>query len=153
MRRVREALPGLAICGFITDEIRTGGRREGFRLETFNGESAVLAHTGIRSPYRVGRYGVDVTALDRVVDAALMPVEGVDLYLIDEIGKMECFSERFVAAIQRLLDSAYRIVATIHRGAGGFAGQVKRRPEVDLWEVTLQNRDELVGRVLAWIGR
>jgi nucleoside-triphosphatase len=148
IRRVARALPDLKLGGFVTDEIRAGGRREGFRLDTFQGESAVLAHVAIDSPHRLGRYRVDVEALDRVVDSALRPRDDVDLYLVDEIGKMECMSSRFVGAMNDLLGSGRGIIATIHRTAGGFIKSVKERPDVEIWSMTLKNRDEILGRVI-----
>jgi nucleoside-triphosphatase len=152
IRSIADALVGHRIRGFLTEEIRTGGRREGFRLETFDGHVAVLAHMDIRSPHRVGKYGVDVAALDRVVDASLQPDEHAHVYLIDEIGRMECYSSRFTEAVARLLDSGLPVVATIHRRAGGFVREVKGRPDVELWEVTRENRETMVGWVLEWIG-
>ncbi len=153
MRRIAGSIPDLTARGFFTEEIRSGGRREGFRLESLDGEVAVLAHVDIRSPHRLGRYGVDVAALERVVDSALRLSDNVDLYLIDEIGKMECFSERFVAAMKELLDSSHRIVATIHRTAGGFIGSVRRRPDAEIWELTAKNREGVLDRALSWIRR
>jgi nucleoside-triphosphatase len=38
----------------------------------------------------VSRYGVDVEALDHIVEPLLVPDPDVDVYVIDEIGKMEC---------------------------------------------------------------
>ncbi len=151
IRRVADALSDRVIRGFVTDEIRERKKRVGFGLETFSGEKAVLAHVDIRSPYRVGRYGVDVPALDRVVDEALCIDPETDVYLVDEIGRMECYSKRFVAALEALLDSGRPLVATIHHSRGGFVGSVKRRADVELWEVTVENRDALAKDVLAWI--
>jgi nucleoside-triphosphatase len=153
IRKIAGAIPDLTVRGFFTEEIRSEGRREGFRLETFDGDVTVLSHVDIRSPHRLGRYGVDVAALDRVVDSALRLSDTVDLYLIDEIGKMECFSERFVAAMKELLDSPHRIVATIHRTAGGFIGSVRRRSDAEIWELTLKSRDGVLDRALSWIRR
>jgi nucleoside-triphosphatase THEP1 len=151
IRRVLAELGDRARAGFVTDEIREEGRRRGFRLETLDGESVILAHLDIKSPHRLGRYGVDVEALDGILDRALPSDPQIDLFLVDEIGKMECFSERFTVAITGLLDSGQRGVATINQRAGGFVGAVRERPEVTLWEVTRENRDEMPGRVLEWI--
>lgn len=153
IRKIAGAIPDLTVRGFFTEEIRAGGRREGFRLETLDGDVAVLAHVDIRSPQRLGKYGVDVAALERVVDSALRLRDNVDLYLIDEIGKMECFSGRFVAAVKDLLDSPHRIVATIHRTAGGFIGSVRRRSDLEIWELTSKNREGVLNRALSWIRR
>lgn len=137
--------------GFTTQEIRAGGRRQGFRIVPLSGPGRIMAHVDLRVPNRVGRYGVDVSAVDAVAEVTLAPDLDVAVYLVDEIGKMECFSERFVRAARALLDARKRVVATIARGGGGFIAEVKRRPDVELWEVTRRNRDSLVESILAWI--
>ncbi len=151
LRRVAEALAGKKIRGFTTEEIRRGGERVGFSIETFDRERAVLAHVSIRSQQRVSRYGVDVEALDRIVAKALAPSPRADLYLVDEIGRMECFSERFVAAMKKLLGSKRLVVATVALRGGGFIEEVKKRPDVELRTVTRSNRDEMPSQILDWI--
>ena len=151
IRKVHEQLDPSSIGGFVTDEIRKKGRRVGFRLCTFDGSEAVLSHVNIRSPHRVGRYGVDLEALDRLTATAL--AGGKKVYLVDEIGKMECFSKNFVRAITALLDSEGPVVATVALKGGGFIGAVKKKSDVEVWEVTRANRNEIPGRVLRWISR
>lgn len=151
VRRVVERLSDTRIRGFTTEEIRKGGERLGFRIETFEGESAVLAHVSIRSDYRVSRYGVDVAALDRCVGTALALSPKADVYLVDEIGKMECFSDRFVDAVEKLLEARRLLVATVALRGGGFIERVKRRPDVEAWSVTRGNRDEMPKPVLEWL--
>ena len=70
---IKKAITGIygQAGGFYTEEIRNHGVREGFRLVTLSGGTAILAHVGLRSPYRVSRYGVDIDSLDRVGVAAL----------------------------------------------------------------------------------
>lgn len=150
IRRVAQGLSGRRIRGFTTEEVREGGERVGFRIETFDGDSAFLAHVQIQSKHRVGRYGVDLAALDRVVDSALSPGQA-EITLVDEIGKMECLSPRFVAAMERLLESGQLLVATVGSRGGGFIEQVKHRPGVTLLRVSRANRETLAGEVLAWI--
>ncbi|HEV8609915.1 MAG TPA: NTPase [Thermoanaerobaculia bacterium] len=137
------------IAGFVTTEIRKGRERVGFRIETFAGESAIFAHVSIRSRHRVSRYGVDVAALDEIVDETLGAA--ADVYLIDEIGKMECFSARFVAATERLLDAGRLVVATVALRGGGFIEEVKRRRDVELRNITRSNRDGMPAQILEWI--
>lgn len=151
--KVAGSLADGRIRGFVTDEIREDERRVGFAIRTFDGRSSTLAHVGLRSPHRVGRYGVDLEALDEVVSMTLVPDDEVDLYLVDEIGKMECFSERFCAAITRLLDTGQRVIATVARHGGGFIAEVKRREDAELWEVTRKNRDAMPSKIHGWLTR
>jgi len=151
LRRVKELLAGKRIRGFLTDEMRgAGGERRGFRIETLDGQTALLAGVGLRSPHRVGRYGVDLAALDAVAVPALAVEEGA-VYLIDEIGKMECLSQAFTDAVARLLDSDCPVIATIAQRGSGFIAEVKRHPGAESWEVTRANRDEMPGRIVAWL--
>ena len=50
--------------GFYTEEIRSKGVGLGFRLVTLGGQSTILDHVNIHSPYRVSKYGVDINNLD-----------------------------------------------------------------------------------------
>jgi nucleoside-triphosphatase len=152
LRRVAEALAGRRVAGFTTDEIREGGRRVGFRIVPFRGSARVMAHVRSPGPERVGRYGVDVATIDAAAETELAPDPEIELYLVDEIGKMECLARRFAPAMRALLDSDRRVVASIARGGGGFIAEVRDRPDVELWELTLENREDLVDRVLEWIG-
>lgn len=149
MRRAAEELADLEIRGFTTAEIREHGQRVGFRIETFDGESAVLAHMRIRSAHRVGKYGIDVAALDRAAEQ-LSDSRG-DAVFIDEIGKMETFSCRFVEAVESLLESPAVLVATVGQRGGGFIASVKRRPDVVLWTIRRATRDRLPGEIVSWV--
>lgn len=150
MRRAAEALSDLRIRGFTTEEIRESGERAGFRIETFDGAGAVFAHVKIRSPHRVGKYGVDLAALDRVAAEQLSP-KGADAVFIDEIGKMETLSRTFVERVESLLDSPAVLVATVGQRGGGFIEAVKRRPDVLLWTLSRANRDRMPAEIAAWV--
>ncbi len=151
VRRVAARLGGLRVAGFTTEEIRERGRRLGFRIVDFEARDRIMAHVDLPGLARVGRYGVDVAAIEAIATTSLAPDPAVDLYVVDEIGKMECLSEGFVEALRALLDSDRRVLATIARKGGGFIAEVKRRPDAELWEVTARNRELLPERILAWV--
>jgi nucleoside-triphosphatase len=151
VRRVVESLGGRPMRGFLTDEIRHGGRRTGFRITTIDVTSETLASVDLRSPHRVGRYGVDVSAVDRIVAHSLEPTHPHELVIIDEIGKMECFSEHFVVAVRRLLGSPHTLLATVALHGGVLIAEVKRHPEVELWQIKPANRDDVPARVMDWL--
>jgi nucleoside-triphosphatase len=151
IRRVAERLKNRRIGGFYTEEIRAHGQRQGFRLQTFDGQMFVMAHVDLPKTHRVSRYGVDVSTIDAVVDSALNLEGHRDLYLVDEIGKMECFSSRFINAVRNLADSDRPLVATVAEKGSGLIAEVKQRVDVELWRVTAANRDALPARVVAWL--
>jgi nucleoside-triphosphatase len=138
--------------GFYTEEIRTGGIRQGFRIITLDGQEAVLAHVNISSPYQVSKYKVDIDSLNRVgVSALRQALKESDLILIDEIGKMELLSPQFREAVTQAIGSGKKVLGTIMLNPHPFADEIKRRPEVKTLLVTRDNRDEVMGEVLNWL--
>ncbi len=151
IRKVAAGLASRRLGGFYTEEMRADGERRGFRLVTFDGRDGVMAHVDVRGPARVGKYGVDVGIVDELAGSALVVRPDVSVYLVDEVGKMECFSPAFVMAMRELLDSTKPVIATVARRGGGFIAEVKAREDTELLEVMRANRDELPDRVLAWL--
>jgi nucleoside-triphosphatase len=150
IRRVADALAGKRIGGFYTEEIRKGGERQGFRVVSFDGEERVIAHLDFAKRHRVGKYGVDVAAIDAAA-SLLSPDPSAQLYLVDEIGRMECLSDRFITAMRELLAGRRPVVATIGLRGEGFISEVKGMEQCLLWEVNRGNRDVLPARILEWL--
>jgi len=137
--------------GFYTRELRGPRGRLGFEAVTLDGHRQVLAHVDFHGPQRVSKYGVDVAGFEREivphVDPAARPE--ADLIVVDEIGKMECFSSAFQAAVRGALDSPLPLLGTIASFGGGFIAQVRGRPDVELIEVTAANRERLPAQLAA----
>lgn len=148
IERLLRSLADIEAGGFFTREVREASRRIGFDIVTLDGQKAPLARAGLRSPHRVSKYGVDVASLDRVGVAAIRrAVEAADLVVIDEIGKMELFSDRFREAVTEAVESPKPVVATVMAGRHPFVDALKRQPNVTLIEVTEASRDEAPDRV------
>ena len=140
--------------GFYTEEIRSQDSRLGFRLVTLDGQEAILAHVDIRSPHRVSKYGVDIAALDRVGVAALRrAIEQSDLVIIDEIGKMELFSDNFRAAVREIINGDKKVLGTIMLASHPWADEIKRHPQVKLVAVTRDNRQKVLVDIREWLTR
>jgi nucleoside-triphosphatase len=151
IRKLAASLATCTIAGFYTEEIRVHGVRTGFHLIGFDSEHGIIAHIDYDHRYRIGKYGVNVPAINRLAAATLRPEPQVDLYLVDEIGKMECLSAHFVSAMRTLLNTGKPVVATIAGKGTGFITEVKERQDVECWEVTQANREVLPEQVLAWL--
>lgn len=142
--RLCNELKGLSLAGFYTAEIREEGVRKGFRLISLDGRESVLSHVDIGSPFRVGKYGVDVKGFEEFLDLIELEHSRAAFIIIDEIGKMECFSEKFSRSIGRLLDSRKIVIATIAFRGNEFISGIKRRPDAELYEITPRNHEALV---------
>jgi nucleoside-triphosphatase len=116
IKRVVNNLPRGA-GGFYTEEIRDGGTRAGFKIVTLDGEEAVFAHvdlTAAAGPDRLGKYGLDLSALERIgVGAVRQAVRARRIVIIDEIGPMEIRSLIFRETVNEALDSEVPLLATI----------------------------------------
>ena len=145
VRRIIEQLRDLRLFGIYTQELRgEDGRRIGFQAIGLNGGSTTLASVRSKSRMRVGNYGVELSGFERLLDEELNRAAGdVDLFVIDEIGKMECFSSIFVETMRQILDGDTPLLATIAMKGGGFIQEVKDREDVDVFTVTQGNRDLL----------
>jgi nucleoside-triphosphatase len=134
---------GVEVTGFVTRELREHGRRVGFTVETFDGSKATLAHVDFRGPPRVGKYGVDLEAFERVALPTLERPQRSEVVVIDELGKMELASERFREAARGLFDEPLSIVATTHVFRDALTDALKRRDDVVRVRVTHASRGEL----------
>ena len=155
IQRLAERLSDLEPIGFFTREMREEGKRTGFELVGLGGGRQILAHVGIRGPHRVSRYGVDVEGFESFLASIPFSSPDARLVIIDEIGKMECFSGRFRRIVQEVLDSTTPCVATIGLKSVPGLEEIRSRADVQLVEVTKANRDGLVpsleAMVRSWI--
>jgi len=151
---IRQAIAGseAKAGGFYTEEIRSGGTRQGFRIVTLDGHDAILAHVDNHSRYRVSKYGVDVQNLDSIGVVAIdQAIEIGDLIVIDEIGKMELFSPRFREAVLKAIDSGKKVLGTIMLSPNPFADNIKCHPKVKVIQLTRANHDEVLREILDWL--
>jgi nucleoside-triphosphatase len=133
--------------GFYTEEQRVEGRRTGFVMKTIEGKSGHLAHQDIRSDFHIRRYGVSIENIEAIAVPSITPRNGY-LIILDEIGKMECFSDVFKQAALRALDSPNIVVGTITLGGDDFISRIKGREDLEIHEVTEKNRDLLPDLIL-----
>jgi nucleoside-triphosphatase len=121
---------GVPVHGFTTEELREEGRRSGFAVETVDGNRGVLAHVDLAGPPRVGRYGVDVLAFERIALPSLEDPGAASVVVIDELGRMELASVAFRVAVQHVFDGPASLVATVHVRHDPFTDALKGRMEV-----------------------
>lgn len=133
--------------GFYTEEERVAGKRVGFVMKTLGGKSGYLAHQDIRSKFNIRRYGVSIDNIENIAVPSIAPREG-NVIILDEIGKMECFSEVFRKAALEALTSPNIVVGTITFGGDDFILGIKEREDIEVHEVTLENRDLLPDMIM-----
>jgi len=136
------------IRGFFTEEIRERGDRVGFYVENFTGQRNIFAHVEIKSNLKVGRYGVDIECFEKI---ALPEIEEAikenKILFVDEIGKMELFSERFKKLIKDALDKDLKFLGTVSISPLPFIKEIKQREDVKLYAINFLNRENLFKKI------
>ena len=146
------AVTDIDVGGFYTEEIRIRNIRTGFRIVTLDGREAILSHVDFHKRFQVGKYGVDINALNEVgVTSILKAVEGSNLVIVDEIGRMELLSEDFRNAVQTIIESSKRTLGTIMRNTDPFTDNIKRQAQVNLVTLTRDNYDIILRDVKEWL--
>lgn len=146
-------------AGFYTEEVRKGGGggrgpRVGFDVVALDGRRGRLSRKGAPGP-RVGPYGVDVASFEAVGVRALE--EGLarpePLLVVDEIGKMEFLSDRFLEVLDRAFRAPNPLLGTILLRPHPVADRYRHAPGVEVTGVTPENRDGLPAQVSEQLGR
>lgn len=146
-KAVQELKNKYKLEGFITKEIREKGDRVGFEIIKINGERKIFSHKDFKSPYRVGKYGVNLYNLEEIIEK--IDPENCDILIIDEIGKMELLSQKFFIWINTLLKNKKpRILGTI-----GEKVLENLKKEIDfskceIIKITYDNRNTILEKIL-----
>ncbi|XP_066536169.1 cancer-related nucleoside-triphosphatase [Hoplias malabaricus] len=162
VQKVCEAMVsvGVTVNGFYTEELRERGRRVGFDVVTLNGERGALSRVGNEAPagrreYRVGQYIVDLPSFEKLVLSLFrdMGKGNRSLFIIDEIGKMELYSQAFIRAVRQALDnSTCCILGTIPIPKGkplALVEEIRARNDVKVFMVTKENRDAVTDEIVS----
>ena len=126
--------------GFFTQELREKGKRVGFSITTLQGKTGVLAHQGIKSKFRVGKYGVNLEDLDQIAVPSMLPSTPGQVVVVDEIGKMECFSRLFKETLLKVLSADNLLIGSVAIKGDRFIQSIKERDDVSLVTISENTR-------------
>jgi nucleoside-triphosphatase len=107
----------IKVGGVISPEVRENGIRIGFKvIDLLTLKEKIFASINLKSKYKVGKYFVDINALDNLAIPALEAAEmECKFIVIDEIGKMELCSKKFEDKVKKILENDKIVIAVIHR--------------------------------------
>jgi nucleoside-triphosphatase len=140
VQKIIKQMGSVNMAGSYTSEIRGTGSCLGFKLLGLNGGYHTLAHMQINSRHRVGRYGVDKDGFEKFLVTLDLLNPEVELIVIDEIGKIELFSNCFRNLVCDALNADKQVIATIALKGNDFIREIKQRLDIHLLEVTHANR-------------
>jgi len=158
---LEKTFPKVKFFGFITEEVReTKGKRDriGFDLVPVGETKKVFSsslplarkHLSGKDLPKVGSYTVLVENLERmlsILEHELSKKRDAVL-ILDEVGKMELKSPKFIPFFEKVLERNIPFIATVGKGDHPFLQRIRNLEKVLLCEVTLENRDFLRERLL-----
>jgi nucleoside-triphosphatase len=129
-------------AGFYTEDICENRKRVGYLTKTLEGQSRILAKSGLPSELCVDRFGVDLRTVETLVVPAIeTALRSADLLIMGQIGKMEIASPRFRDITRQALNSPLKIIATVPNYPLNFLNEIRNRPDVLLVEITKENEE------------
>ncbi|XP_063427833.1 cancer-related nucleoside-triphosphatase homolog isoform X2 [Mytilus trossulus] len=146
------------VQGFYTQEVRERGQRTGFSVITLDGEHGPLATVQSSSDipsgrqYTVGKYNVCLQSFENTALPTLQVKDKQNrVIIIDEIGKMELFSQSFIRHVKHILDTkGLTVIATIPVPKGRplqLVEEVRARPDALVFTITKENRDNILADI------
>ncbi|MCE7742519.1 MAG: NTPase [Candidatus Heimdallarchaeota archaeon] len=136
--------------GMVTNEIREKGKRTGFKIETISGLEFPLASKHNQSSrYRVASYGVYLESIDKVIEHLEKEIQksNPEIIVIDEIGKMELFSNSFKKFLEYCLDNKL-VLGTIMLRDNNYTRQIKERLDTVVFHLTRENRKTMEEEIM-----
>jgi nucleoside-triphosphatase THEP1 len=145
IKKTIELLP-VSAKGFYTEAVGVKERHLGFELHSLTGETGRLSHPIVSSDIQMVSsdfYLLNYDIVDSIAIPAMIP-NGEEVIVIDEIANIAWFSDKFILAARQALDSPKIVIGTITlNGKPDFTLEVKQRSDVEIMEVTIENRDQL----------
>lgn len=139
--RLYRDLTPLYIRGFYKEAIQEYRILKGYRLATFDFQELILAHVHIIGPDRTGEFGLNLDGFNKFIVNQLKPDPKVELFLIDEIGLMECKSPQFRQMIVEIMNSKIPLIATLSSHDVLESLKIKDRIDTAILNMTYKNRD------------
>ena len=139
---------GYEVGGMVSREAKERGIRAGFELEDLRtGRKGWLAHKEICRGPRIGKYFVNMKDLDNIgvgaIQNSLMNPK-IKLIVIDEIGPMELFSNNFVNAVRKAINSDKPLLGSIHRKSRhSLLDEIRTMDKTSIITINFENRDHI----------
>lgn len=154
LEEVSALFPANLVGGFYTGEVRENDQRRGFKLVTLDGKECAFSHADFtKSPIQLQgsqfSYGIDIECLETMgVGALKSALNPGGLLIIDEIGKMQLFSEAFQEIVLEALEHPVFMLGTIVKVSHPWADKLKEDKRVNIVELTENNRDKIKDQVV-----
>jgi nucleoside-triphosphatase len=152
IKRLLKDLISLVLRGFYKEQIIEFNIVKGYRVITLDLKWQILAHVNIEGPDRIENIGVNIKGFEELVLPQLSLFAGTELFIIDEIGKMECLSKRFCQQVGLIFESRIPTIATGTPGETDYLDELSNRSDVSVIQVNNKNRNLIWKDILLKLG-
>lgn len=150
LKLVLDSYDGM-MTGLITTETKENEKRVGFKMGIHykganeNPFARTIAHVGIDSQVSVSKYRINVSEINKQASERLRAGFGPHYLLyLDEVGEMQLYSKTFTELAEVYLDAPNICIMTVSKKyKSTFIDAIKKRDDVELIELTPENRDSM----------
>lgn len=129
-----------------------GRMRKGLMIRTLDGQDRMLASKTVKSNFKLGKYKVDINALENVgIPALRLAMMSKELIVIDEIGTLEAMSVRYKETLLEVLNSTKPVLATMPKISNAFLNTLKKLPDTQVLPLTKSNLASVKQQVRKWL--
>lgn len=134
------------IYGFLTPEVKRNNQRIGFDIEDIRiRQRFELARKdkSYKGRYRIGKYRVFTKNLDNYIETyQKLELSPQHLIIVDEIGKMELYSENFQDFVKNIFSLDVNVMATIGKTLRHpLKDKILKITRLELHNLTRQNQE------------
>lgn len=150
LKLVLDSYDGM-MTGLITTETKENEKRVGFKMGIHykganeNPFARTIAHVGIDSQVSVSKYRINISEINKQASERLRAGFGLNYLLyLDEVGEMQLYSKTFTELAEAYLDAPNICIMTVSKKyKSTFIDAIKKRDDVELIELTPENRDSM----------
>jgi nucleoside-triphosphatase len=98
---------------------------------------------------RIGRYRVHLDVVEtHGANAIWSAIQSCQLICIDEIGKMELLSPKFVTSVRNALNAPVQVLGTMGRNIRHpLIQELQTRTDTEILELTKHNRNDILNKI------
>lgn len=141
--------------GLLAEEILENNERVGFSACGIQSNKKItMAHKNIDKEHAVEAFGVDLKALEELLDEEFSIGSSTRFIIVDEIGRMQVMSRKFMELLDRIADSNKNVVGTIcYEDEIEYIKEFKNKDNVELVVLDENNRDDIPLEIVSKLNR
>ncbi|MGY4686404.1 nucleoside-triphosphatase [Petrotoga sp. DB-2] len=94
---------------------------------------------------------INIQVFDKIGVQLLTNIDHADVVIMDELGRFELTAYQFQKKVKEVLNSDKPVLGVIKDESNAFLDDIRNRKDVQIFRVTLENREEVYKEVLSLI--